>query len=103
MFKFFMGFTRGYSASVGQSISIRKFLSVAAGGAAILVHTPAIWKQLAAAIIVRGFPIRSWIITAGQRLAGKSSMNLVSLSGHGSSALLVFTIWFCYVWPLEGV
>ena len=92
MFKFFYGvYKRAFRLLVGKSISFGNFCLLPREALSILVHTPAIWNNLPAAIIRSRIPYSQLDTKRGQRIAGKSSMNFVSLSVHGVSAISVFT------------
>lgn len=76
---------------VGQTINFGSFSLLPSRAVQALVHTPAIWNNLPAAVIRSRFPYLQLETKRGQRFAGKSSMNFVSLCVHGVSAISVFT------------
>jgi polyisoprenyl-phosphate glycosyltransferase len=55
-----------------------------------LVVVSDLWNHYAAAVFHSRLPFRMIPTARGRRLAGRSSMNLVSLVGHGLSAIAVF-------------
>jgi hypothetical protein len=55
-----------------------------------LVVVSDLWNHYAAAVFHSRLPYTMLPTPRGRRLAGKSSMNLVSLVGHGLSAIAVF-------------
>jgi polyisoprenyl-phosphate glycosyltransferase len=55
-----------------------------------LVVVSDLWSHYAAAVFHSRLPFTMIPIARGRRLAGRSSMNLVSLVGHGLSAIAVF-------------
>jgi hypothetical protein len=55
-----------------------------------LVVVSDLWNHYAAAVFHSRLPFTMIPIARGRRLAGRSSMNLVSLVGHGLSAIAVF-------------
>jgi polyisoprenyl-phosphate glycosyltransferase len=56
-----------------------------------LVVTSELWSHYAAAVFISRLPYTTIPTTRGQRIAGKSTMNFVSLVTHGLSAISVFS------------
>jgi glycosyltransferase involved in cell wall biosynthesis len=75
----------------GQSITFGSFSLLPRSALHSLIHNPAIWNNLPAAIIRSRIPYVEVETKRGQRFAGKSRMNFVSLSVHGISAISVYT------------
>jgi polyisoprenyl-phosphate glycosyltransferase len=75
----------------GQSITFGSFSLLPRSAVHSLIHNPAIWNNLPAAIIRSRIPYVEVETMRGQRFAGKSRMNFVSLSVHGVSAISVYT------------
>ena len=55
-----------------------------------LVAMSELWNHYAAAVFRSGLPLTMIPLPRGHRIAGKSKMNLVSLTAHGISAISVF-------------
>jgi polyisoprenyl-phosphate glycosyltransferase len=75
----------------GQLITFGNFCLVPRQALKALVHDPAIWNNLAAAIARSRIPYTEIHINRGPRLAGRSRMTFVSLAVHGLSAISVYT------------
>ncbi len=56
-----------------------------------IVHLSNIWLHLPAAIVKSGFPNKELDTSKGERLQGKSKMNVTSFLFHGLGAIAVFT------------
>lgn len=76
---------------VGQTIDFGSFSILPRKALDALVHTPAIWNNLPAAIIRSRIQYSQIETKRGRRFFGKSRMNFVHLSVHGVSAISVFT------------
>jgi glycosyltransferase involved in cell wall biosynthesis len=74
----------------GQTIDFGNFCLLPRNVLMALIHNPAIWNNLAAAISRSRIPIAKCQIDRGNRLAGRSRMNFVSLAIHGLSAISVY-------------
>jgi glycosyltransferase involved in cell wall biosynthesis len=75
----------------GQPISFGNFCLVPRHALKALVHSPAIWNNLSAAIARSHIPYTEIQINRAPRLAGRSRMSFVSLAIHGLSAVSVYT------------
>ena len=80
-----------FRMTTGQTINFGNFSLLPRSALQALVHNPAIWNNLAAAIARSHIPYRTLQIDRGVRLAGKSRMNFVGLAVHGVSAMSVYT------------
>jgi glycosyltransferase involved in cell wall biosynthesis len=74
----------------GHSIGFGNFCLLPKSALQELVHNPAIWNNLAAAIKRSPGPRIELPINRGHRLSGASRMNFVSLALHGISAISVY-------------
>jgi hypothetical protein len=75
----------------GQPISFGNFCLMPRNALKALVHNPAIWNNLSAAIVRSRVPYTEIQINRAPRLAGRSRMSFVSLAIHGLSAISVYT------------
>jgi glycosyltransferase involved in cell wall biosynthesis len=76
---------------VGQEIQFGNFSAIPYSALRRLVSVSEIWNNFPAGVLKSRLPY-SWTETQrGQRLAGKSQMNLVSLVLHGLSSISVFS------------
>src|SRR5581483_5557700 len=75
----------------GRSISFGNFSLLPMAAVGRLVHTPALWHNLAAAIMRSRIAYGTVPTERGERYAGRSRMNFVSLIVHGMSAMSVYT------------
>lgn len=74
----------------GKSIDFGNFTALPGPLLARLVLMPELWNNYGAAIIKSRFPVSRVPTTRGQRYAGRSSMNMISLITHGLGAISVF-------------
>jgi hypothetical protein len=74
----------------GRRINFGNFCLIPNYALRALVHNPAAWNNLAAAINRSGLARRDIPIDRGTRLSGRSQMNFVSLALHGISAISVY-------------
>lgn len=74
----------------GISVQVGNFSVVPCALLDRLVVVSDLWNHYAAAVFQSRLPYTMIPTARGQRLAGRSSMNLVSLVGHGLSAIAVF-------------
>ena len=74
----------------GIPVQVGNFSIVPSGLLDRLVVVSDLWNHYAAAVFHSRLPFTMIPIARGHRLAGRSSMNLVSLVGHGLSAIAVF-------------
>jgi glycosyltransferase involved in cell wall biosynthesis len=88
---FYVGYKLIFRLLTGQSITFGSFSLLPSSALYSLIHNPAIWNNLPAAIIRSRIPYVEVETKRGQRFAGKSRMNFVSLSVHGVSAISVYT------------
>jgi glycosyltransferase involved in cell wall biosynthesis len=88
---FYSLYRLGFRIMTGQSISFGNFSLLPRPALQALIHNPAIWNNLAAAIARSRIPCTSLQIDRSTRLAGKSRMNFLSLTIHGLSAISVYT------------
>jgi hypothetical protein len=75
----------------GRSISFGNFLYLPSKFTGNLAHSPSASSHLAATVIKLGLPSLSVQVDRGQRYAGKTHMNFLSLVLHGLSAISVFS------------
>jgi polyisoprenyl-phosphate glycosyltransferase len=80
-----------FRALTGQSITFGNFCLIPTPALQALVHNPAIWNHLAAAIKRSKTDFVEIPIDRGPRLRGISRMNFVSLALHGIGAISVYT------------
>lgn len=92
-----LGFRAGYviykllfRLLTGNSIRFGNFCLIPHGFANALVHNPATWNNLAAAIMRSRLPTFAVPIARGERYSGRSKMNFFSLAVHGLSAISVY-------------
>ena len=74
----------------GISVQVGNFSVVPCALLDRLVVVSDLWNHYAAAVFHSRLPFTMIPTARGRRLAGRSSMNLVSLVGHGLSAIAVF-------------
>jgi polyisoprenyl-phosphate glycosyltransferase len=75
----------------GKRISFGSFSILPRAALQALIHNPAIWNNLPAAIVRSRLPYTELDTKRGKRLAGRSRMNFESLAVHGFSAISVYT------------
>ena len=75
----------------GRSIRYGNFCLLPNLYAQKIVHLSNIWLHLPAAIVKSGFPNKELDTIKGERLRGKSKMNVTSFLFHGLGAIAVFT------------
>jgi polyisoprenyl-phosphate glycosyltransferase len=80
-----------FRALTGRSITFGNFCVIPAPVVRSLVHNPAIWNHLAAAISRSKADCVQIPIDRGLRFGGLSPMNLMSLILHGIGAISVYT------------
>jgi glycosyltransferase involved in cell wall biosynthesis len=88
---FYVAYKAIFRLLTGQSITFGSFSLLPRSALHSLIHNPAIWNNLPAAIIRSRIPYVEIETKRGQRFAGNSRMNFVSLSVHGVSAISVYT------------
>ena len=88
---FYVAYKAIFRLLTGQSITFGSFSLLPHSALKSLIHNPAIWNNLPAAIIRSRIPYIEVETGRGQRFAGKSRMNFVSLTVHGVSAISVYT------------
>jgi glycosyltransferase involved in cell wall biosynthesis len=74
----------------GVSVEVGNFSLIPSNDVGTLVVMSELWNHYAAAVIRSGLPVKKVPIPRGQRIAGKSKMNFVTLAAHGMSAISVF-------------
>jgi glycosyltransferase involved in cell wall biosynthesis len=74
----------------GRKMSFGNFSLISRGYARRLVMVPDLWNNLAAAVLRSKLPIERVPIDRGNRYAGKSKMDFVSLVVHGMSGISVY-------------
>jgi hypothetical protein len=79
-----------FSLATGKNIDFGNFSLIPSVRLRSLLYMPESWNHLAATILRSRIPLLRLNCTRGTRYAGVSSMNLVSLLGHGMSAISVF-------------
>lgn len=92
-----LGFRIGYAVYKrlfrllsGQAMQFGNFMALSAPALRRLASMTETWTHVAAALIASRLPIRRVPTDRGTRYAGRSSMNLVSLSVHAARGLMVF-------------
>jgi glycosyltransferase involved in cell wall biosynthesis len=79
-----------FRLSTGKSIDFGNFSLIPIARLRSLLYMPESWNHLAATMLRSRIQLVRLNCTRGTRYAGTSSMNLVSLLGHGMSAVSVF-------------
>lgn len=79
-----------HRALTGISVQVGNFSVIPCGLLDRLVVVSDLWNHYAAAVFQSRLPYAMIPTARGKRLSGRSSMNLVSLVGHGLSAIAVF-------------
>jgi hypothetical protein len=74
----------------GRTIRFGNFCLIPARFLPALTHSPATWNNLAAAIMRSRLPTVELPTPRGERYAGRSQMNFISLATHGLSAVSVY-------------
>jgi hypothetical protein len=87
---FYALYKLAFRIMTGQRIDFGNFCLLPRASLCALIHDPAIWNNLAAAITRSPMPRIALPVERGVRLAGKSRMNLQSLLVHGVSAMAVY-------------
>ncbi len=87
-YRIYQGFFR---ILVGREIRFGNFMALSPSAARRLVHTQESRMHVAASLINSRLRIASLSLHRGARYAGKSSMNLVSLTLHGLRSIMVFS------------
>jgi glycosyltransferase involved in cell wall biosynthesis len=91
LFKLFYSFYKlVFKIMTGQSFNSGNFCLLPQSALRSLIHNPAIWNNLAAAIARSRIPYAALEVDRGPRLAGKSRMSFVGLAIHGLSAISVY-------------
>jgi cellulose synthase/poly-beta-1,6-N-acetylglucosamine synthase-like glycosyltransferase len=80
-----------FKALTGQRITFGSFSLLPHSALRALIHNPAIWNNLPAAIIRSRIPYIELETKRGVRFAGRSGMNFANLAVHGVSAISVYT------------
>ena len=75
----------------GQMINFGNYCTMPMVAARRLVHMPELWNNLAASVMRSRLPYICVPTVRGNRCAGRSRMNLVTLIVHGLSATSVYT------------
>lgn len=75
----------------GEYINFGNFCLIPGKRLEALVTNPSIWNNLAGALMRARLPLGSLQADRGQRYAGRSKMNFVSLVMHGLSAMAVYS------------
>jgi len=92
LFKAFYGIYKLiFKVLTGQPITFGSFSLLPYSALRALIHNPAIWNNLPAAIIRSRIPYTELETKRGVRFAGRSRMNFVNLAVHGISAISVYT------------
>jgi polyisoprenyl-phosphate glycosyltransferase len=74
----------------GISVRVGNFSILPSSYLTTLVVMSEMWNHYAAAVFRSGLPFTTIPIPRGHRIAGRSSMNFVTLAAHGISAISVF-------------
>ena len=88
---FYSIYKRIFRIMTGELVNFGNFCLMPQRALKALVHNPAIWNNLAAAIVRSRIPYTEIRINRGPRLAGRSRLSLVGLAVHGLSAISVYT------------
>lgn len=80
-----------FYALTGQPINFGNFCVIPIAAVRRLAHMPELWNNLAASIMRSRLSFTTVPTVRGDRLAGRSRMNLVSLILHGLTAMSVHT------------
>ena len=87
---FYQVYRRMFHWLTGHDISFGNFCLIPPTLLSRIVHLPAIWNHLAAALLLSRTPWCAVPTERGVRYAGRSKMNIVALVMHGLSAISVF-------------
>lgn len=91
VFTLFYSFYKGFFRILtGRTVNFGNFCLIPAAGLAKLVYMHELWNHLAATVLRSRVSITQVPSHRGKRYAGRSSMNFVSLTVHGLSAISVF-------------
>ena len=74
----------------GVKVEVGNFSVLPSSYLRTLVVMSELWNHYGAAVFRSGLPFTTTPIQRGHRIAGKSKMNIVSLTAHGMSAISVF-------------
>jgi hypothetical protein len=92
-----VGFRIGYHlyrfahrAMTGRSVEVGNFSVIPRSVLPTVVSVSEIWVHYAAGVIKARIPVLLVPLPRGERIAGRSKMNTVSLVGHGLGALSIF-------------
>jgi glycosyltransferase involved in cell wall biosynthesis len=80
-----------FRALTGEAINFGNFCLIPKNALQSLVHNPAIWNNLAAAIKRSRLACAYIPIDRGERISGVSQLNFVGLALHGISAISVYS------------
>jgi len=80
-----------FYALTGQPINFGNFCLIPMAAVRRLAHMPELWNNLAASIMRSRLAYTTVPTVRGDRFAGRSKMNLVSLILHGLTAMSVYT------------
>ncbi len=86
----YAGYKRLFRLLSGQALQFGNFMAVSSPALRRLASMTETWTHVAAAVIASRIPLRRVPTDRGTRYAGRSSMNLVSLSVHAARGLMVF-------------
>jgi glycosyltransferase involved in cell wall biosynthesis len=75
---------------VGKTISFGNFMAMTPSAAKRLVAKSDTWQHLAASVMNSKLRVKQYALDRGQRYAGKSKMNFVSLVLHGIRGIMIF-------------
>lgn len=84
-------YKRLFQLMTGANIDFGNFCLIPHRALDSLTHNPAIWNHLAAAVTRSRLRIERLSTERGERYAGQSHMNFVSLAVHGLSAISVYS------------
>jgi hypothetical protein len=74
----------------GIAVKVGNFSILPRNHVSVLVATSELWNHYAAAAFKSGLPLATLAADRGQRLAGKSAMDVTALVTHGFNAMSVF-------------
>lgn len=92
LFKFFyLIYKMLHRVLTGRKVEVGNFSVIPSGCLDSLVAISALWNHYAASVFQSKMPVDAIPIDRGQRIAGYSKMNFISLVMHGLSAISVYS------------
>jgi glycosyltransferase involved in cell wall biosynthesis len=87
---FYFAYKLIFRLLTGETINFGNFSLLPRRAVISLTHNSSLWNNLAAAVSRSRYPYIRLQLDRGERLAGRSHMNFVSLALHGVSAISVY-------------